>query len=326
MLDSETFSWKLTYTGASINRASEIRSMHSSIQELLLDPAAKFLPVWNGCHLFKDGHADAVVLSGSYYHSEPDRFLDPIFLGLNEDAPWFAITMRENVDPEVFSEFGIFEQLHPRVGALDADQAATLAYARGMLLWQINHQHCGTCGEKTVSMQGGHTRVCSNEGCGQRAFPRTDAATITLVEHPDGEHCLLGRQSRWPTGMYSVVAGFVEPGESLEECVIREVHEETGIEVFDPQYLGSQPWPFPSSLMLGFFAKARTTQFRPSDDELADIRWVSKEELLSYGEMGDSTDRHKLPNRHSIARMLIERWRAGLVYDSSSSEGADSSR
>jgi len=110
--------------------------------------------------------------------------------------------------------------------------------------------------------------------------------------------------------MYSVVAGFVEPGESLEECVQREIREETGVETTDIRYVASQPWPFPSSLMLGFTARALSTGFHPGDDELDDIRWVSREELSTYGEMGDDTTGPKLPNTFSIARMLLERWRA----------------
>ncbi len=313
MSDTGTFSWRLTYTGVPIDRASDLRTTHENVAELLRHPSAKFLPVRDGCHLFEVDRADAVVLSASHYFSQRDEFLDPIFLGLSGEAPWFAVMQHDRSSPDIFADLGCFEPLHPRVGALDADQASTLAYARGMLLWQANHLYCGRCGSQTASMQSGHTRKCTNESCGWKSFPRTDAATITLVEHPDGDHCLLGRQEKWPDGMYSVVAGFVEPGESLEECVIREVNEETGVRVANPTYVASQPWPFPSSLMLGFAAKAETADFKPTDDELADIRWVAKADLAQYGEMGDGSDRTKLPNRHSIARMLIEKWRAGLL-------------
>jgi len=322
---TDSFSLRLTYTGAPIERASETRAVQTRMRELLSHPNAKFLPVCDGRHLFSVERADAVVLSASHYNDHHREFLDPIFLGFNETAPVFAVTLPGDPESHVLEDLGIFEQLHPRVGALDADQASTLAYARGMLLWQANHLYCGRCGTETESTQGGHTRQCKNEACGWRSFPRTDAAVITLVEHPDGERCVLGRQEKWPPGMYSVVAGFVEPGESLEECVVREVKEETGVTVERPLYVASQPWPFPSSLMLGFIAKATTIEFVPTDDELADIQWVSRRQLSEYGEMGENGDHAKLPNRHSIARMLIERWRTKDLDPYSSSGGAASS-
>jgi NAD+ diphosphatase len=309
---SSTFSsWRLTYTGVGLDRAAAMRSIDIDIMRLRTSETARILPIWNGAHLFeRDGQA-ALSLTATEASSFGVEISNLIFLGLAGDVPWFALALTVEDAPPALTELGIFEPLHPRVGSLDVDQAALLAYARGMVLWHLNHLHCGRCGAPTASQEGGHIRGCTNVECGHRAFPRTDAAVITLVEHPDGKSCLLGRQSRWPDGMYSVVAGFVEPGESLEECVMREVKEETGILVSDVQYKASQPWPFPSSLMLGFTAKAMTTEFKPDDDELDDIRWVGRDELHSYGEMGDESSGPKLPNRHSIARMLIEIWRAG---------------
>lgn len=305
-----TSSWRLTYTGVALDRAAAVRPVEADIKALHASELARVLPVWNGNHLFEREGVDAKAISVADATSLSAATGDLIFLGLSGDAPWFALAIHAEEEPGDVQLAGVFEPLHPRVGGLDADQAAMLAYARGMVLWHANHLHCGRCGAPTESREGGHIRTCTDEGCGYRAFPRTDAAVITLVEHPDGTRCLLGRQSRWPDGMYSVVAGFVEPGESLEECVFREVKEETGIVVADVKYQASQPWPFPSSLMLGFTAKASTTDFKPDDDELDDIRWVSREELGDYGEMGDDTLGPKLPNRHSIARMLIDNWRA----------------
>ncbi|MEQ9110002.1 MAG: NAD(+) diphosphatase [Rhodospirillaceae bacterium] len=299
--------WRLTYTGVTLDRASALRSTDSDVEKLRLNPNTRVLPIWNGNHLFDEQGQGAVAVTSEHF----DLFdqADWIFLGSAEDSPWFAVVIQSDEAPPSLTNLGILEPLHPRVGALESDQAALMAYARGMALWHLNHLHCGRCGAPTVSCDGGHIRRCSDESCGYRAFPRTDAAVIVLVEHPDGERCLLGRQSKWPEGMYSVVAGFVEPGESLEECVIREVKEETGIQVTDATYHASQPWPFPSSLMLGFSAKALTTDFKPHDDELDDIRWVTRNDLAQYGEMGDGTDGPKLPNRHSIARFLIDTWR-----------------
>ncbi|NKB44230.1 MAG: NAD(+) diphosphatase [Alphaproteobacteria bacterium] len=305
-------SWRLTYTGVALDRAAAVRPVQADVEALHDHALARVLPVWNGNHLFEHDGVEAKALTVADAISLRAASGDLIFLGLSGDAPWFALAIHTEEEPADVQLSGVFEPLHPRVGRLDADQAAMLAYARGMVLWHANHLHCGRCGAPTESQDGGHIRTCTDEACGYRAFPRTDAAVITLVEHPDGEHCLLGRQSRWPDGMYSVVAGFVEPGESLEECVAREVKEETGIIVTDVRYQASQPWPFPSSLMLGFTAKASTTGFKPDDDELDDIRWVSREALDSYSEMGDDKPGPKLPNRHSIARMLIDNWRAEL--------------
>src|SRR5262249_49094954 len=142
-----------------------------------------------------------------------------------------------------------------RVGPLlERFEGSLLAYARGITYWHQRHRFCGVCGAPTRSRDAGHVRVCLNETCKTQHFPRTDPAVIMLVH--DGDRCLLGRQSVWPTGMHSTLAGFVEPGESLEEAVAREVREETAIEVTDVAYHSSQPWPFPSSVMLGFHARA----------------------------------------------------------------------
>lgn len=143
---------------------------------------------------------------------------------------------------------------------------------------------------------GGNTRRCTSPDCNQVLFPRTDPAIIVLVT--DDDHCLLGRQPSWPEGRYSTIAGFVEPGESLEDAVRREVYEETNIHVGDIRYHSSQPWPFPSSLMLGFIAQAVSEEIHLNDGELEDARWFSREELAS-GRVG-------LPFRISIARRLVD--------------------
>lgn len=301
--------WRLTYTGVKLERSAALRPSAESLDALLISAEARVLPVWKGQHLFSSDKPDALWISGSDSQSVSGASFDPIFLGVSGDTPWFALPLDGEDLPAFLKEKGIFEMLHPRVGLLDADQAALLAYARGMVLWHLNHLHCGRCGEITKSADGGHIRRCSRDSCGHRMFPRTDPAVITLVVHPDGDKILLGRQGRWPEGMYSVVAGFVEPGESLEECVVREIKEETGIKTNNVRYVASQPWPFPSSIMLGFTADAVTTKFNPDDDELDDIQWVSRDDLSGYGEMGDDTPGPKLPNSYSIARMLIERWR-----------------
>ena len=176
------------------------------------------------------------------------------------------------------AELGQFQELRQVAALLDAPDAAILAHARAMAYWHQRHRFCGDCGSPTESREGGYVRVCSNAQCGQHHFPRSDPAIIVLVE--SGNRCLLGRKSSWPAGQYSTIAGFVEPGECIEGAVIREVSEETGVQVGEIHYQSSQPWPFPSSLMLGFRARAVESTIRVDQDELRreDAQWFTREE------------------------------------------------
>ena len=187
-----------------------------------------------------------------------------------------------------------------------------LAYARAILHWHRQHRFCGVCGQPTRSEIAGHVRRCT--ACNVEHFPRTDPAVIMLVEH--GDRCLLARQSRWPPGMVSTLAGFVEPGESLEEAVTREVREESAIVVGDVRYMGSQPWPFPCSIMLGFRATAVSTEIHLDREELAHAQWFTREEIARFKEIDFSRfeapepGNWMLPPHDSIARWLIDGWRA----------------
>jgi NAD+ diphosphatase len=171
--------------------------------------------------------------------------------------------------------------------------------------WHARHHFCGVCGYPTQSAEAGHVRRCTNPTCGASHFPRTDPAVIMLV-HDGGDRVILGRQAQWPPGMHSVLAGFVEPGENLEEAVTREVAEEVGIAVTDVRYQSSQPWPFPASIMLGFTARALATDLQLSDDELETARWYTRAELRASPE----SESFRLPRRDSIARRLVEDWLA----------------
>jgi NAD+ diphosphatase len=167
-----------------------------------------------------------------------------------------------------------------------------------MLHWRRMHRYCGRCGAETEPRKAGHVMVCTNPVCRHEHFPRIDPAIIVLVT--DGERVLLGRQASWPAGRYSTIAGFVEPGESLEDAVVREVAEETGVRVDEVDYHSSQPWPFPSSLMLGFTARAASQEVRLQDEELEDARWFTRSEIAG--------GTPKLPPRLSISFRLIEHW------------------
>ncbi|GIH98872.1 NTP pyrophosphohydrolase [Planobispora takensis] len=189
-----------------------------------------------------------------------------------------------------------------QVGALLGDlDAGLLVYAVALDAWHSTHRFCPRCGGPTEVRAGGHVRVCPADG--SQHFPRVDPAVIMLV-HDDADRCLLARGPQWPEGRMSVLAGFVEPGESLEHAVIREVVEEVGVNVTAPRYLGSQPWPFPRSLMLGFFARAVSTELSLDPEEIAEARWFSRAELLAAMENGEV----RLPPAVSIARRLIETW------------------
>jgi NAD+ diphosphatase len=169
--------------------------------------------------------------------------------------------------------------------------------------WHARHRFCGVCGAATESVEAGHVRRCTNPECKASHFPRTDPAVIMLVH--DGDRALLGRQKVWAPGMYSTLAGFLEPGESLEETVAREVFEESGIRVGEVRYHSSQPWPFPASLMIGFHAAATSREIRLNQSELEDCAWFSRSELRDFQAQGKN-----LPRQDSIARRLIEDWLA----------------
>ena len=184
---------------------------------------------------------------------------------------------------EQLLNLGQWQNLREATPNLTALDASIQAFSKALVYWHITHQYCGKCGNASNSVQAGHARRCTE--CRNMSFPRTDPAVIMLVEHkfPDGiARCLLGRQAKWRAGMYSTLAGFVDPGETLEEAVIREVSEETGVDVENPQYITSQPWPFPASVMLGFTAVASSTTIDISQDDLEDCQWFSREQLASF--------------------------------------------
>lgn len=222
---------------------------------------------------------------------------DAVFLGLADQVPWFAVA-----EPSLGAEPPM-----PRIGLREAAMrwsafdAGVFAYAKAVLLWHTRARFCGACGSETAITRAGHCRRCSNPDCALEHFPRTDAAIITLVTH--GDQALIGRGANWPERRFSTLAGFVEPGESLEDALRREVWEEAGIRVGACRYRSSQPWPFPASLMLGFYADAETTDIKLGD-ELIEARWISAEQLLSEAR----EQKILLPFPISVSYRLIEDW------------------
>jgi NAD+ diphosphatase len=191
-------------------------------------------------------------------------------------------------------------ELRPLAPMLPADSASLLAYSRALVLWRARHQYCGVCGAANARARAGHVMRCTRPGCATETFPRLDPAIIVLVTDASGDRALLGRQASWPEGRYSTIAGFVEPGESLEEAVVREVAEETGVEVGEVSYDSSQPWPFPSSLMLGFRAVARSEAITLRDGELQDARWFTRADVAA--------GHPALPPPGAISARLIDAW------------------
>jgi NAD+ diphosphatase len=194
-----------------------------------------------------------------------------------------------------------FVQLREFTGLLSPEERSALLYSRAMLHWHDRQRFCSFCGSPTTPTEGGHVMVCTNQECAHQYFPRSDPATIMLIYRPG--FCLLGRQPSWPENVYSTLAGFVEAGESAEQAVVREVREESGIEIANLRYFSSQPWPFPQSLMLGFFAEAVTTEI-VCGSELADVRWFSVAETRQVLERLSN----RFPHLDTIARRLIRTW------------------
>ena len=252
-----------------------------------------YLAVWKHRNLVLAGEALAPVFLAREIIATHCASDEAVLLGHRDDVPCFAIGLQGDAPPPLS---GSFEEIRGIGDRLNPDDAALLAYARAMVVWHEGHRHCGVCGAPTASIEAGHAREC--QGCGAKHFPRVDPAIIVLVA--DEARCLLGRQASWPAGRYSAIAGFVEPGESLEDAVRREIREETGVYADDIEYHSSQPWPFPSSLMLGFRARPAGGKIELRDGELEDARWVERDDIVAR--------RILLPPRVSIAYRLIEEW------------------
>ena len=288
------------YAAGEIDRVTHLRRDDVWLTERLADPTTCFAPVWQLQNLFAtDNKQQPVFLAKD--NAEAVMADEVVLLGIADGKAYFALDFSNHEEPPL-GDLGVFCDLRAFGALLTRQAGSILAYARGIVYWHIRHRYCGECGAPTISRQAGHLRVCSNTECGAVCFPRTDPAVIMLVH--DGERILMGRQNRWPPGMHSVLAGFVEPGESLEGAVAREIFEEAGIEITDIRYHSSQPWPFPASIMLGFTARAVTTQLVVDHTELEDARWYSREDLLNAPE----DESFRLPRKDSIARRLVDDW------------------
>ncbi len=287
---------ELTYCTRDLERCAERRGDAAWLRRRRRDPRSLVLPM-RGLQVPVRRCGDA-VRAGLLPLSRMGEVIpeDAVFLGCLEEAAVFCWPEAPEPPDEVE-----WVELRSVSALLSPADAGILAYARAMAHWHAGHRFCGACGSRTRICEAGHVRRCA--ACGRDQFPRTDPAVIVLVTA--GEACLLGRSPRFPPGMYSTLAGFVEPGESLEQAVRREVREEAGISLRAVRYRKSQPWPFPQSLMIGFRAEAMHRRIRLEDRELEDARWFSRAGLRR-----PEKRRVRLPARDSIARFLIEEWLA----------------
>ena len=308
----------ISYTRDGLDRAAHRRKDAAWLAARQADPASGFLAVWRARNhvLYGETGPRPAVLDGAHAGDALARAEEVAFVGWASDGPdagraLFALdlsSLDEAAALRAVNGDGAFADLREVGPALSVTDGTRLAYVRALVHWHRRHRYCGGCGAPTVARDGGHARACTREGCDLTHFPRTDPAVIMLV-HDGGERCVLGQNTRMPAGMHSTLAGFVEPGEDIEGAVIREVAEEVGLHV--PRaglaYVGSQPWPFPGSLMLGFLARAEAAPLTVDPEELTTARWIHRDEVVNSPE--DETFR--LPRADSIAYALIRRWLRG---------------
>jgi NAD+ diphosphatase len=275
------------------DRVGRRRTDDAWLAETWADPATRVLllargrfPVEAGTSIAWRSPADA-----------PDG--QRVFLGLEDGVAHFAVLLDEPLE----DGWANLRVVGPELSAADA---GLVVHAVALAEWHRAHRFCARCGSPLTVAAAGHVLTCS--GCGRQHFPRTDPAVIMLVVDAE-DRALLGRQPGWPEGRYSTLAGFVDPGESLENAVRREVAEEVGVEIGEVTYLGNQPWPFPASLMVGFFAEALTTEIEVDREEISDARWFTREEMRTEAEAGTLL----LPGGISISRTLVEIWYGGSL-------------
>jgi len=289
------------------------REESNCLDFVLERPETRIVPVWRSLNLFSGALETGKTPVPAYLSTDEATDLiniakNQVYLGKQNVAntliSYLAIDISSLEEDEAtnklapWGKFADLREIGPLIGGIEG---SILAYARGIIFWHSRNGYCGVCGKVTIATKGGHQRNCTKKGCACLHFPRTDPAVIMLVK--DGDRVLLGRQKIWPAGLYSTLAGFVEPGETIEHAVAREVYEEAGIIVKDITYQHSQPWPFPSSLMLGFTAEACTKKINLNDAELEDAKWFTRSEMLNFEEQEKI-----LPRKVSVSRRLIDDW------------------
>lgn len=291
----------LPYNGLTLDRAGAKRVDEGWMAELRSRPHSRVIPLWRDRCLLSDRRPiEATMADAAELLAAVD---EPVFLGLDSNTAVFAVDLSTVEEDEALRLAGARESADTRAvfGELSAAEAATVAYARGLLHWHRNQRFCGACGAASAPQHGGHLRVCL--GCGKLLFPRIEPAVIVLVTAADS--CLLGRHRGAAEGVFSTLAGFVEIGESLEGAVRREVGEEAGVRVREVSYQASQAWPFPAGLMVGFRATAVSGEVDVDRNELEEARWFTRAELR---ERLDHYRRQGTSRYDSIEKYLLDTW------------------
>jgi len=299
-----------TFAGNPLDRASDRRVDEQWLAQKLAAPESMAVALWNGKPLVEDAKGSGVQIA--YLRAEMAGELSGggerlLFMGLWKDVAVFALDMEGAADPAdgPLEGLGRFEDLRAIALTLAPADAAILATAKGVFEWRRRHRHCAACGAASEAAEGGWKRICPS--CKTEHFPRTDPVVIMLPVN--GEKCLLGRQAAWPKGVYSALAGFLEPGESIEEACARELFEEAALKATAVRYHSTQPWPYPSSLMIGLIAEVEDGEATPDQTELDEVRWFTRDEAgaLIRGELTDA----RAPGAMAIAHQLIRTWADG---------------
>jgi NAD+ diphosphatase len=304
MTARDTTAAAVGYAGLGLDRGGDRREDPAWVAGLVADPRAVVRPLWRDqCLTAGDPPAPLTLRADAV---DPAQL---VFLGLDDDGvPNFAVDLSDLPLEDALGRTGAdgTADIRSLFTGLPAAEAAAFAYARGLLFWHRRQRYCGCCGSPAEMRNAGHLRVCTNDECGTLLFPRIEPAVITLVETVTSpRRCLLARHRASKVGGYSMVAGFVEIGESLEGAVRREVLEEVGVTVRTVDFVGSQPWPFPAGLMIGFRATATDESISVDGTEILEARWFTREELRDYAE---TTGRLGRPD--SIDRAMLTAWLA----------------
>ncbi|MBU3031401.1 NAD(+) diphosphatase [Paracoccus marinaquae] len=311
----------VTFAGSFLDRADRLRADAAEVARRLADPASRVSPFWRGKPLFDLTEAGPRLAWLSAGEALVRDCPEPVvFMGLDDAGlAHFAADVSSIAPPDEapaefvdkrtldLSETRKFIELRAIMGEIDHRDAGIAAAAKGIFEWRLTHRFCANCGGPNVVSHAGWRFDC--RACGRQHFPRTDPVVIMLVL--DGENVLLGRQSNWPERMYSLLAGFMEPGETIEEAVRREVLEEAGITVGAVHYVTSQPWPFPASLMIGCAARAETHRIMMDPTELEDAIWVSKAEMAEA--LAGRHDRIAPARKGAVAQVILRAWVEGTV-------------
>jgi NAD+ diphosphatase len=311
--DAEELEFVHTFAGGTLDRVAHLRADDGQIQTMLTAPGSRFLPFLRLDPLVREGLTPSLGwLLRAGVADLVDVGKESLLLGLEGGAARFAVPLPETrAEDSASFEGASFRNVREVAPLLTGAEASTVALGRSLVSWNASHRHCPRCGGPTEMTEAGYSRLCSDAACGTRQFPRTDPVVIMLI-HRDGR-CLLGRAvraRRYPPGLHSCLAGYVEPGESIEEAVRRETWEEAGLRIDRVRYHSSQPWPFPSTLMIGCFAHALPGEARIDPTEVESVRWFTREELARAVERWDVDGALRMPPPLTIAHQLARAWLA----------------